>query len=213
MILGVRKNAPVGTPSTDDSRKFSPAGAAGTSGARTPLIFLGIQGQVVLEQLQAFLAVNLCHVSVEFVAAAEDAVELVVAEAYHAVVGDVAAIVDLVDIGPHASAQAHVAGLSGGIELAAAQVESAKAAAGVAYGRHLAVAGGVVVAQDAVVAAPYYFSIFYYHGAEGASVPVLYAFTRFAYSEFHVFVHRPNVLYKYKLFNVIDLFCSKLHRP
>ena len=66
-------------------------------------------------------------------------------------------------------------------------------AAGVAYGRHLAVAGGVVVAQDAVVAAADDLAVFHYYRTEGAAVAALYAVAGLAYGEFHEFVHKRSV--------------------
>ena len=134
-------------------------------------------GGVLFEEGEAGHAVKLGHVAGEFVAAAEDAVELVVTETYDAVVLDCAAVVDLADVGPHAGAEAHVAGLSGGVELAARKVEGAEHLACLADGIHLTVTGGVVVKEYAVVAAGNHLSVLYYNRSEGAAVMVGYAFT------------------------------------
>ena len=102
-------------------------------------------GHVVVEELEALGAVQFFHETREFFAAAEDLVEFVVPEADAVVVCDGAAVVYLADVGPHACAEAHVAGLASGVEHAAGQIEGAELLAGGAYGGDFSVAGGVVV--------------------------------------------------------------------
>ena len=58
---------------------------------------------VFLKEFQAFFAVDFLHIVAELGATDEDLIKLAVAESYDAVVFDGAAIVDLADIGPHAS--------------------------------------------------------------------------------------------------------------
>lgn len=127
---------------------------------------------VFLEEFQAGHAVQLCHEAGEFVAAAEDSVELVVTEADEAVVLDGATVVDLVDIGPHAGTEAHMAGLAGGVELTAGKVEGAKHLAGLADGVNFTVAGGIIGEEHLVVPAGNHFAVLDDNGTERPAVMV-----------------------------------------
>lgn len=134
------------------------------------LVALGFGLEVVVEKGQALVAADLLHIAGELVAATEDAVELVVAESYAAVIFDGAAVVDFADIRPHAGTKAHVAGFTCGVDGAAAQVKGSQACSGITYRRHLAVACGIIVFQNAVVAASHYYAVFDYHGTERTAV-------------------------------------------
>ena len=87
------------------------------------LIVLVAHGHVVVEEFDALFPVQFFHEAGESVAAAEDLVELVVAEADAVVVGYGAAVVNLVYVGPQAGAEAHCAWFAGGVEFASAQIE------------------------------------------------------------------------------------------
>lgn len=143
---------------------------------------------IFVEEGEAVLSVEFGHEVGELVAAREEAVELVVTEADAAVVGNGAAVVDVADIGPERCAEAHVAGLAGGVELAAGEVEGVEIVAGFAYGVDFAVAGGVVVLEDAVVAFADNLAVFYDDGAEGTAVVLGDAVAGFGYGELHEIV-------------------------
>lgn len=81
---------------------------------------------VFIEKLQTGFAVKFLHKMSEFVSSTENLVEFVVAEANHTVVFDGATIINMVDVGPHTGAKAHVARLASGVQSAARQVESAQ---------------------------------------------------------------------------------------
>lgn len=106
---------------------------------------------VVLEEAEAGFAINLGHVIAQFVAATEDLVELVVAEADDFVVGYRATVIYLADVCPHAGTQAHVTGFACGVEFATREVEGAQALACLADGIYLTMTGGVVVGQHMIV--------------------------------------------------------------
>lgn len=97
------------------------------------------------EEFQTGLVVDLGHIFSQFLASSKDVVESIVAEPDNAVFLDAAPVVYFADVRPHTGAEAHVAGLAGGVEFAPAEVVGAQMLARIAYGLHLAVAGRIVV--------------------------------------------------------------------
>lgn len=146
-----------------------------------------LQAGVLIEELEALVATERGEEVTELVAPTEDAVELVIAEADEAIVRDGTAVEDLVYIGPHAGAQAHVAGLACGVDGAAGQVVSAQMLACLTDGSHLTMAGGIVVAQHAVVTTSHDLTILDNDGAKGTSMAVVYALAGLGDGELHVF--------------------------
>ena len=104
-----------------------------------------------MEKTQAGFAIYFCHIVAQLVAASEDLVELVVAEADDFVVGYRATVIYLADVCPHAGTQAHMTGFACGVEFATREVEGAQALARLADGIYLTMTGGVVVGQHMIV--------------------------------------------------------------
>lgn len=153
------------------------------------------QALVFVKQLQTVCPVYLRHVALQFVASAENSVELVIAETYKPVVLYGAPVVYLADVRPHACAKAHVARLACGVEFAIGQVVRAEPPAGFPYGVHLAVASGVAVEQHLVVTGANEYAIPHDGGAKRAAMAVQDAFASLVDGYFHVFVlcHRVGV--------------------
>lgn len=125
---------------------------------------------VVVEELQAGVAVHLGEVVAQAVAAREEVVEFAIAEPDEGIILYGATIVHPAYVGPKAGAEAHVARLAGGVDIAPCEVVRAQAAAGVANGLHLAVGGGVVLAEHAVVAETHGLAVLHHHRPEGAAI-------------------------------------------
>lgn len=149
-----------------------------------------LDGFVFFEQVEASIAVDLDEILLELVAAFKQVVELVVAEADFAIVGNGAAIIHLLDIGPKAGAEAHVARLARGVELAAREVESVEVVARVADGRNLAMASGVVVAHHAVMPMSHNLAILHDDRTERPAMAGMDAFPSLFDGHLHVFVRR-----------------------
>ena len=147
------------------------------------------QTSIEIEEFETFGAVGLDEEISQPFPTAEDLFERIVAEADVAVVGDRTAVVDLIEIRPHARHEAHMAGLASGIEFAAFEVERAERFAGVSDRLHFPVAGGVFQPDHLVVTPSYDLPVLYDDAAEGTAVPCENArfcfFDRFV----HVFVH------------------------
>ena len=111
------------------------------------LVSLGVEGLVFPEEFQAGLVVDLGHIITQFLTSSKNVVESVIPEADDSVFLDAAAVVYFADVRPHTGAEAHMAGLAGGVEFAASEVVGAQALARIAYGLYLAVAGSIVVPQ------------------------------------------------------------------
>ena len=79
------------------------------------------------------------------------------------------AVIDALDMRPIDGAEAHRAGLAGGIDDTVREVEGAQFATGLADGVHFGMGGGVVVAGDAVRAASDDFAISHDDGPEGTA--------------------------------------------
>ena len=79
------------------------------------------------------------------------------------------AVDNAVDASPIDGAEAHGAGFARAIDGGAAEGEGVLLGAGLAYGHHFGVGGGVVVEGDAVFACGYNLSIAHYHSAKGAA--------------------------------------------
>ena len=151
------------------------------------LVDFAFEGAVQVEQLQAALPLDLTHKPFELIAASEDFVEFVVTEAYEAVVFNRAAVVNLVDIRPHAGAEAHMARLSGRVEGAARQVESLQTASCLPDGFNLAVGCRVVVQKHPVVPRGYDLSILDNDRSERPSVVIHNPFRSLVNRHLHIF--------------------------
>ena len=148
-----------------------------------------LHGEVLVEEFEAGVTIQLHQVVVEFVAAREETVELVVAEADAAVIGNGATVVHAFDIGPQTGAEAHVTGFAGSVEFAAGEVEGVKVISGIADSGYLAVTGGVVVLQNSVVAMAYDLAILDDDGAERATMALTNALAGFVDGHLHKFVY------------------------
>ena len=82
----------------------------------------------------------------------ECVIEVDVVEAGFGGIFNTKSIVDAIDACPVDCAEAHRAGLAGGVDFAASEFEVAELVAGVADGGDFAVGGGVVIAEDLVPA-------------------------------------------------------------
>ena len=143
---------------------------------------------IFVEKMQAFLAVHLREQIPQSVAAAKEAVEMFVAETNAGIVGDAAAVIHPADVGPKNGAEAHVAGLAGGVKRAPCKVVGAQCFAGLSYGHNLAVGGGVVVLQHAVVGFGQHHAVLHDDTAERAAVPLPDAFASLRDGHLHIFV-------------------------
>ena len=70
------------------------------------------QREVLLEEVEAGFPVYLLEQARQFIPAAENTVKLTVSKSYNTVILDAATVVNLINIGPHTGAQAHMARFS-----------------------------------------------------------------------------------------------------
>lgn len=144
--------------------------------------------KIFIEEGKAVISVEFGHVVCKFVAAREESVEFIVTESDTSVISDGAAIVDVADVGPEGGTEAHVAGLTSCVKVAVGEVERVEVVAGFSDGVDLAVAGWVVVLEDAVVAFADNLPVFNDNGAEGSAVMFGDAVSGFCYGELHEIV-------------------------
>ena len=144
---------------------------------------------VFVEEGKAGFAINLLKIVAKLFTTTHEGVELVIAETYAVVVGNGAAVVHLIYISPHARAQAHGTGLTGGVGYATGEVEGVETLAGGTDGLDFSVCGGIVVEENTIVAAAYDDAILYDDTSEGTAMAVTYAILGFEDGFLHVFIH------------------------
>ena len=146
------------------------------------------QREVLLEEVEAGFPVYLLEQARQFIPATENTVELAVSKSYNTVILDAATVVNLINIGPHTGAQAHMAGLSGSVKFAAAQIEAPDLLASLPYRHHFPMKGRILILHHLIVSGSDYLAVLHDDCPERTAIPRADAFQCLIYGHLHILV-------------------------